>query len=133
MMSLSVFVARCDDCRLRDRLELRLAVVGHVGRLELLLVHARRLRHLREQHGFGGLRRARHRRQHARARVLERDLLEVCGGSFGVANVHGPVEVRRREPAAGDEEVDGAGPAHAEHVALGVLHPEQVVVPSTSR
>ena len=124
MMSLSVLVARASD-GVGDRIELRLAVVFHVGRLDLFLVHARRLRHLREQHGFGGLGSARHRGQHARPRVLQRNLRELRR-QLRRGERPGPGEIRGREPAPGDQEVDGAGPAQPEHVAHGVLHPEQV-------
>ena len=77
MMSLSVFTACSTPLRALDRLELRIALIGDLRRLQFLLVHARGSRNRREQHGFGRLRRARHRRQHARARMLDRDLLEV--------------------------------------------------------
>ena len=88
MMLLSVLTAR-STLRLLDLLELRLALVPHLGRLQLLLVHARGLGNLREQDGLRRLLRARDGGQHARARMLERDLLEVRG-QLGVANVQGP-------------------------------------------
>ena len=54
MMSLSVLVARA-TVGLLDRLKLRIALVLHLGRLHQLLVDARRLRDLRQQHRLGGL------------------------------------------------------------------------------
>ena len=121
--SLSVFTARCTVV---DSIgaNLRLVLVGHFGRLELLLVDARGLRDLRQEHRLGGLIGAGHRRQHARALVLERDLLEV-GRQRRRRERPRPGEVGRREPAAGDDVVDRAGLAHPEHVALGVAHPQQ--------
>src|SRR4030095_12194086 len=62
------------DLGLLDLLELRLTRVGDLGRLGLLLVHARGRGDLREQHGFRRLGRAGYGGQHARTRVLERDL-----------------------------------------------------------
>ncbi len=76
MMSLSVFTARATVV-FSIGSNFGLALVRDLGRLQLLLVDARGLRHLRQQHGLGGLLRAGHRGQHARARVLERNLLEV--------------------------------------------------------
>ena len=96
--SLSVFTARCTVVCL-DRRELRIALERDVGRLQLLLVHARGLRNLRHEHRFGGLIGAGHRRQHARALVLERDLLEVRRQRRRGERPRSG-EVRRREPAA---------------------------------
>ena len=104
MMSLSVLVARCEAGRRGSASNFGCAVVCHVGRLDLFLVHARRLRHLREQHGFGGLASARHRGQHARPRVLQRDLRELRR-QLRRGERPGPGEIRGREPAAGDQEV----------------------------
>ena len=57
--------------------------------------------------------------------MLERDLLEVVGQRRRGERPR-PVEVRRREPSARDEEVDRPRRAHAEHVALGVADPQQL-------
>ena len=103
-MSLSVLTARCDRRRL-DRLELRIALERDVGRLQLLLVDARGLRDLREQHRFGRLRRCRAPTRARASAVLERDLLEV-GRQRRRRERPRAGEVRRREPAAGDEVVD---------------------------
>ena len=107
-----------------NRLELRLALIDHLGSLRLLPVDARGSRDRGEQYRFSGLPRTRHRRQHARARMLHRDLREVrwqgrCG--------KGPRTVERGslEPAAGDEEVVVPVEAHAKQIGLGVVDPEQ--------
>ena len=111
---------------LLDRLELRrAALIRDLRRLQRL-AHARRLRDLREQNGFGGLRRARHRREDARPLVLERDLLEL-GRQVRRRERPRTGEVRRREPAARDEEVDGAALPHPEDVAVGVADPEELL------
>ena len=103
-MSLSVFTARCTVV-VSIGANSGVALERDVGRLHFLLVDARRLRHLREQHRFGRPIGARHRREHARSRMLERNLLEV-GGQRRRGKRPRPGEVRRREPAAGDQVVD---------------------------
>ena len=62
------------------------------GAFTSFLFDARRLRNLREQHGLGRLLRAGHRREHARARVLERDLLEVLGQRSAWRTSTGPLK-----------------------------------------
>ena len=69
--------------------------------------------------------RARHRREDARPLVLERDLLEL-GGQGRRRERPRSREVRRREPAPRHQEVNGAGRAHPEDVAVGVAHPQQL-------
>ena len=68
--------------------------------------------------------RARNRRQHAGARMLFRNLLEV-GRQGGRREGPRSGEVGRREPSAGHQVVDEAVFAGAEHVALGVVDPQQ--------
>ena len=125
MMSLSVFTAR-DDRRLLDRLELRIALVLHLGRLDLLScrrapsAESAPAAPLRPPASVPGTEAS------TRDRWCASGIFLKSSGSVGVANVHGPVEVRRREPAAGDEEVDRAGLAEPEDVALGVADPEQL-------
>ena len=75
-MSLSVLTARCTVVFSIGWNSRRAALIRDLRRLQRL-ADARRLRNLREQNGLGGLRRARHRREDARALMLERDLLEV--------------------------------------------------------
>src|SRR4029453_3799664 len=108
-----------------DRLELGIAPEGDVRRLLLLLVYARGLRNLRQQHPLPPLAGARARREPAPPLVLERDLLEILGKRLCRK---GPWtgEVRRREPAARHEVVHGPGLFKAKHVAVGIAHPEQL-------
>ena len=124
MMSLSVFDGPRDR-GLLDRLELRVALVGHVGGLHQLLVDTRGLWNLRQQHRFGGLIGARHGREHARPLVRQRDLLEVVGQVRRCERPR-PVEIGCAEPAAGNQVVHRTlRAAQPEDVALGVADPDQ--------
>src|SRR5258706_15869500 len=75
-MSLAVLAAR-KPARAANRLDLRRALVAPGGRLRTRAADRGRLGDLREQHRLERLRSARDRREHARPRMIERDLLEV--------------------------------------------------------
>ena len=87
MMSLSVLTAL--DTVVDGSDKMRIALIVHLGRLDLFPVHDRALRHLRQEHRFHSLRRTRYRREHARSLVLEGIRLK-SSGSASVANFQGP-------------------------------------------
>ena len=107
------------------RLVLRLALVSHLRRLDLVLVDARRLRHLRQQDGLGRLLGSGHGRQHARARVLKGYLFEVLrqgrrGERPGVGQRAGePEAVQRIRKDVTSLVVSAVGVRPAEVVVLG--------------
>ena len=102
LQNVLVGVDRARDRRVGNQEKRRRTVVGDSRRLQRFLVDARRMTRLGEQHGGGGLWRPRHRGQHVRPRVLERDLAEF---SRQRRRGEGPRsgEVRRREPPARDQ------------------------------
>ncbi len=81
-----------------------------------------RLRDLREQHRLERLRSARDRREHARPRMIERDLLEVIRKTRRRERPRA-CKTGRGEPAPRNEVVERAVRAEAEQIAVGVAHP----------